>query len=102
MNKIIAQRKLLFSSKGSTDKKALLVNIFEPRPIDQHEVDFPVHPGASSCKVEIDGLPDEFIEEVHGADSIQSLAFAVEIDGYLKSLQKKYDIYWPSGEPYFD
>lgn len=102
MNKIIAKRELLYSAKGDDARKPLAVIIREPQPIDESEVDFPVHPGASVCRVEIEGLPDDFIEESHGADSIQALSFAIEIDGYLKSLYKKYDIYWPSGEPYFD
>ena len=102
MNSVIATRSLLYSSKGESKKKSLIVKIFEPQLIDTSEVDYPVPLGASSCRIEIEGLPEDFVEEVHGADSIQALAFAIEIDGFLRFLQKKYDIFWASGEPYFE
>ncbi|GAA6154140.1 hypothetical protein [Pseudoteredinibacter isoporae] len=102
VGKIIAKRDLLFSFKESKNKNKLTVVISEPRMIESDEFDFDVDPGASACTVKILGLPDEFVEEVHGADSIQALSFAIDIDGYLRRLQKDYDIYWADGEPYFD
>ncbi len=40
--------------------------------------------------------------EVYGADSVQALALATNIDGILRGMAKKFDFFWPTGEPYFD
>ncbi len=102
MKKCIAKRELLYSLKGDSTKNKLIIKISTPYPIEENLVNFEIHPGASACKIEFEGLPNSLIEEVHGADSIQALAFATNIDPYLKGLEKKYDFYWSSGEPYFE
>lgn len=102
MEKTIAERKLLYSLKGSTDREKLVVRISAPYLVDENMVNFNFDPGTAGCTIEFDGLPNRFAEEVYGADSIQALALATDIDPYLKSLEKKYDLYWPTGEPYFE
>lgn len=102
MKKCIAERELLYSLKGDSVKNKLIIKISAPYRIEENAVNFEVHSGASACKIEFEGLPKNLIEEVHGADSIQALAFAANIDPYLKGLEKKYDLYWSSGESYFD
>jgi hypothetical protein len=37
-----------------------------------------------------------------GADSIQALQLAVDVDRVLRRLSKHYDFYFPTGEAYFD
>ena len=39
---------------------------------------------------------------IYGADSIQALQLAVDIEPVLKRLSERYDFYFPSGEGYFD
>ena len=102
MEKSIAERELLYSLKGDSARKKLVVRISEPYLVDESMVDFTFDPGTAGCTIEFEGLPESFAEEVHGADSIQALAFATDIDPYLKSLEKKYDLYWPDGSPYFE
>lgn len=101
MDKSIATRELLYSHKGDSIRKKFVVRISAPYPIEEGTVNFKYHPGASVCEVEFDGLPEEFLEKTYGVDSIQALSLATNIDPYLKGLEKKYDLYWLSGDPYF-
>lgn len=104
----IAERRLEFSDKGSTDRKALRIRIFAPQPVDPASVTFPVDADAASCVVEFDGLPDAVRKGLgadsinFGADSVQALQLAVDIDRVLKRLSERYDFYFPTGEGYFD
>jgi hypothetical protein len=102
MRKFVATRELLYSQKGSHVRKRLLVKVGAPRAIEVGTVNFEFDPGASVCEIEIDGLPESFSELVYGADSIQAISMAADIDPYLKRIEKKYDLYWLSGEPYFE
>ncbi len=102
MKKSIAERELLYSLKGDDSQKKLVVRISEPYLVDESMVNFKFDPGTAGCKIEFVGLPEEFIEEVHGADSIQALSFATDIDPYLRRLEKNYDFYWQDSSPYFD
>ena len=102
MNQCIAERKLLFSLKGSTERYPFVVRIFAPSELAVGEVDFKFDKGTSVCRVQIDGLPDITVEKVYGADSIQALELAVNVDPILKRLAKKYEFYFPTGEGYFD
>jgi len=102
MENYIAERELLYSLKGDYAKKKFVVRISAPYLIKEGSVNFQFHSGAAACKIEIDGLPQSFVEEVYGVDSIQALAMATDVDPYLKGLEKKYDLYWLSGDPYFE
>ena len=54
------------------------------------------------CTVEFDGLPDETLGDTYGADSLQALQLAADIEPVLKRLSHRYDFYFPTGEGYFD
>ncbi|MHB8474177.1 MAG: hypothetical protein ACYDC8_15275 [Gammaproteobacteria bacterium] len=102
MKKSIAERELLYSLKGASARNKFVVRISAPYLIEENTVNFKFHPGAAACQIEFDGLPESLVEEVHGVDSIQALALAANVDPYLKGLEKKYDFYWITGEPYFE
>lgn len=102
MKKTIAERELLYSLKGESTRKKLTVRVRAPYLIDESMVDFTFDPGTAGCTIEFDGLPEELTEQVYGADSVQALSLATDIDPYLKGLGKKYDFYWADGSPYFD
>ncbi len=102
MEKYIAKRELLYSLKGESGRTKLVVRISAPYLIDEGTVNFEFPHGAAACKIEFDGLPQNIIEEVHGMDSIQALEFASDVNPYLKGLEKEYDFYWSTGEPYFE
>jgi len=92
MSKTIAERKLQYSTKGSSDRKSLVIRIGVPY-VDGD--------GLTRCPVEWDGLFEEFAD-IGGMDSLQALQLASNIDSMLIKLRHKFDFYWPSGEPYFE
>lgn len=55
----------------------------------------------AACPVEWQGLFKEFAD-APGIDLLQALHQAADIDPILEKLRRKYDFYWPSGEPYHD
>src|SRR5450631_3884431 len=87
----IAERRLLFSEKGNSERKPLLIRIFAPRPVDPDSVRWRPDADTSSCVVEFDGIPDANLGETYGADSIQALQLAVDIEPVLKRFSKRYD-----------
>jgi hypothetical protein len=98
----IAERRLLFSKKDDSERKPLVIRIFAPQPVDPDAVRFRVDAETASCVVEFDGIPDAGLGEVYGADSVQALQLAVDVEPVLKRLSNRYDFYFPSGEGYFD
>lgn len=101
IHKYIAERKLFYSHKGSAEKNAFVIRISLPFEVNQSMVDHPVAQDYSGCHIQIDGLP-EIYPDVYGADSIQALNLATNLEAFLRRLQKKYDLFWASGEPYFE
>jgi hypothetical protein len=57
---------------------------------------------AAACRFEIVGLPEMISDVCYGADSLQALQLATDIDGILRKLSEKYDFYFLDDSPYFD
>jgi hypothetical protein len=108
MNNCIAERKLKCAPKGSENTIDLIVRIGAPYLLELGMVNFKFSPGTAGCTVEITGPnPDDVFEgrsahEIYGADTLQALSLASDVEPILKRLSKKYDIFFPSGEPYFE
>ena len=103
MNPPIAERKLLFAHKGSSDRHEFFVRIGAPYVVEEGSVNFSVDEGVAACSVTFDGLADGEPHLIYGADSVQALALAVSmVEPFLKRLSKKYDISFPTGENYFE
>lgn len=98
----IAERHLLFSVKGESERRHLVIRIFAPRLVDRASVPFEVALGTAVCTVEFDGIPDETLGGTYGADSLQALQLAADVEPVLRRLSKRYDFYFPTGEGYFD
>ncbi|HEY5602286.1 MAG TPA: hypothetical protein VIM41_04185 [Gammaproteobacteria bacterium] len=92
MKKCIAERKLLFSRKGSNNLKELIIRVGEPYWVDEN---------IAACPIQYDGLFEEY-SDAHGADLLQALHLAANVDPFLEILSKKYNFCFPNGEPYFD
>lgn len=99
--KLLAERKLLCSNKGSNDRKEIVVKISEPFVATKDNAKFPVDGVISGCRVEIVGL-DEPGFDLFGMDSLQAVHLASDIESLIKRLSSKYDFFWITGEPYFD
>jgi hypothetical protein len=98
----VAERHLLFCAKGGTERKPLVIRVFAPRLVDPAAVSFEVAEGTAVCTVEFDGIPDETQGDTYGADRLQALQLAADIEPVLRRLSKRYDFYFPTGEGYFD
>jgi len=98
----IAKRELAYSIRGSNERRSLIIRIFEPFEVQEGTVDFEVDAGVAGCTWEMDGLPEKPTDTVYGADSLQALQLAIDVDGVLRSLRKKYEFYFPCGEQYFE
>jgi hypothetical protein len=94
MEKVIAERKLMFAPKGSKERRELVIRVGVP---------YWVEDGVAACPLEWKGLFDEKeLSDTRGMDLLQALHMAVDIDPLLEKLKNKYDFYWPSGESYHD
>ena len=99
--KYIAERKLLYSEKNTRTMRDVTIKISEPFVAVQEDVSFLTDGVISGCYVEIEGL-DESGYIVYGADSLQAINMASNIEPLLKRLCDKYDFFWATGEPYFE
>ena len=91
MKRVIAERRLLYSKKGENDRKELVIRVGEPYWVDEE---------MAGCPIEYNGLFNE-MSDIYGADLLQALHLAADVDSFLLNLSKKYDFYFPDGEPNF-
>jgi hypothetical protein len=98
---IIARRQLLYSPVGGSERKQCAVCISAPYLLSGDSVPFAYDEGTAGCVIAFDGLAEQDIE-VFGADGIQALALATDIDPYLRGLSRKYEFFYETGEPYFE
>lgn len=94
MNECIAQRKLMFSLKGSGERNPFVVQIMAPRELKEGDVEFQFTKGTAVCIVQFEGLPSAKPEKIYGADSLQALQLATNVEPFLKRLSKKYDLFF--------
>lgn len=102
MTNWIAERRLLYAPKGGTERKDLIIRIGQPYLVKSGSVNFTVAEGAAACSVEYYGIDEEYFDEVYGADLLQALQLATDVEPTLRRLSNKYDLYFSNGEPYFD
>ena len=102
MSEIIAERRLCWAKKGESSRTDFFVRIGAPFVVEPGSVDFPVSEGTGACSVEFAGFPVDVNDTVYGADTVQALQLATDIDPILKRFSDQYDIYFPTGEPYFE
>ena len=101
MKTFIAERRLLYAPKGSGIRTEFVIGVSAPYPVEQSMLAYPIGEGFAGCDVRLEGL-DEEGERIYGADSLQAVNLASNVEAFLKRLQKKYDLFWLSGEPYFE
>jgi hypothetical protein len=99
--RFIANRELLFSEKGKPARASLRVSVSEPTIVDRTASGVKLDAQAAVCTISFEGLGIADVE-VHGADSLHALAQASDVDRYLRGMSKKFDFFWPNGDPYFD
>jgi hypothetical protein len=100
---LIARRKLQFTSRDNASLRACSVGITPPREVVHgQDTDDALHDPLAVCEIVFEGLEAPPIA-VHGADSLQALAAACEIDPYLRTLERQhgFEFFWDDGSPYF-
>jgi hypothetical protein len=98
----VAKRRLKYSAKGSDERIDIVVSIGAPFIVEEGTVDFPVDGEISGCCVEIIGLPREVREVYYGADQLQALQLAANIDPLVRRFERQFDFFFCTGEPYFE
>ena len=99
---VIAVRELHYAPIGESSTRRMKVCICRPYVLTDEPVGFDFDPGVAGCDINFDGL-DEKGHTSYGAETLQALALAVDAaDSHLKRLRKKYDFYFPNGDPYFE
>lgn len=99
--KYIAERKLRYAEKDSNQKKNFTIRISMPFVVRQSMVNFPLDGEMFACQIEVENLNESY-PFVYGADGIQAINLASNLEPFIKRLQEKYDIFWESGDPYFE
>ena len=99
----VATRELEFSPKGETARSPLTIEVFKPFQLQPGQVSFNFAPGTSGCRVEFKGLgTSKFNSIFYGADLLQALQLATDIDPILRRINKEYELYFLDGESYFE
>ncbi|MDX2411398.1 MAG: hypothetical protein QNK34_05525 [Woeseiaceae bacterium] len=99
---LVAERRLRYGVKGSDERIDIVVRVGVPFIVEEGTVDFPVDGEISGCCVEIVGLPREVRETYYGADQLQALQLAANIDPLIRRFERQYDFFFCTGEPYFE
>ncbi len=92
MNEIIAERRLLYGKKNSVERIPLAIRVGRP---------YWLQPDVAACPLEWDGLFGA-LPDVQGADLLQALYLAADVEPMIKAQSKRYDFFFADGEPYFD
>jgi hypothetical protein len=92
MKQVVAQRQLLYSPIEGGERKPLMIRVSVPYWDES---------GRAACDVEMEGLFNEYGPMV-GIDLLHALKLAADIDPLLEKLRRKYNFFWPDGEPYHD
>ncbi|MGO1070642.1 hypothetical protein [Lysobacter sp. CA199] len=105
--KVIATRDLTYSLNADPDSALpMQVRVFSPRPARMRPED--TTPATDSvCTVEFHGLPYSRFDclKIHGIDSIQSLSLALNIDRFLRNVERNHALTFrwaEDGSAYFD
>ena len=64
-------------------------------------VGFPIDEDLSGCPGEFECLGRDVCLVTYGADSLQALQLALEVEPMLRRLSEEYDLFFPDGERYF-
>jgi len=100
-NLVDVSRELLFSVKGESTRKRLVVRVQGPFLLKKNDVGFDYDEGTCVCKIVFEGLEEPDVE-VFGMDGLQALRLATDVDPYLRGLSNMYDFFWTNGESYFE
>ena len=100
---LIATRTLKYRKIDSDERGELTIEVYAPYYLREGMVEFPISQGSAGCSVKFLGIDtDSYDQEIYGMDALQALAMAADIDGALRHISKKYELFFQDGGPYFD
>lgn len=102
MKNSIAHRRLSFSKKGEEIRSDLTIYIGVPKFVSPSSLPFEADVEMAVCDLEIIGFEEPYTQSMIGADLLQAIQLATNVDPILKGFSKMYDIYYEDGEPYFE
>ncbi len=102
MKNSIAHRRLLISKKGVEKRTDLYIHIGPPRFMPPEKLPFEADDKFAVCNIEMIGFEEPFFDSIYGADLIQAIQLASNIDPILRSYSVTYDLFFEDGEPYFE
>lgn len=100
--KTIAERRLYWAPKGQSERSEFTIRIGAPTLVEPGSVEFPVNEETGACRREYHGFPVKIDDTIYGADVLQALQLAVDVDSTLERFSDRYDFFFPTGEPYFE
>ena len=100
---LIARRRLLYTSQDNAKPFPFAVGVTAPREVSTGTNDEALHDAMAACDIVFEGL-DVAPIEVRGADSLQALQHACDIDPVLRGLQRShgFEFFWDDGSVYFE
>ncbi len=101
MERFVAERRILYSLKGSGIRKELIIRLCAPEIVAKNAPNNAVGAECAICRVVIEGIPEPY-SDVYGMDTFQAVNMASNVEPFLRRISKIYDLFWLSGEPYFD
>jgi len=98
---VVATRELRYSKKGGSERTPLRIVVYRPTLLSSLGPSSHAGSEYAVCRVEFSGIDEpDFV--AHGADTLHALALAVDVDPILRAISRRYDLYFVSGEGYFD
>ena len=89
MENCIAERKLVAVLKGSSERVDLIIRIGAPYIVEKGTVNFEVDGNTAGCEVKFYGISGGYQEVVYGADLLQALQLASNVDPILTTLPQR-------------
>jgi len=102
MYECLVERELAYSTPPASERRRFVFRLFIPFEFQEGMVDFAFSKGAAGRTYEIDGLPHKYSFTCIGADRLQALQLAADVDGHLRMFRDKYEFFFTDGEPYFE
>lgn len=97
----IAKRRLRAVSKADGQETVVTIKVSRPALSALAPGGGSANPDEAYCWVDFEGTEQPALK-VYGADELQALELASNLDPILEAMRSHYDFYWESGEKYFD
>lgn len=95
----VAKIELLYSNKGDNNRQSCSISISQPILIENDLEHIPNTVGCYYCRVKIEPV-EKLSFLVYGANAMQAVHIASDIEFILKNINKNHDFFYMDGVPY--